>query len=150
MWRKKRQATVRDRFLKIREATKSTKREFQGADTVLRRFTKERIERKELPSHLPPPFKKEFSIEKPGRKRMIAVQGFLGLCTLEMVFIAYPYCLSKLLLAKFPVVFHVAFFWFCNLFELQGVSEMELSWRGSVFWGEVMCFKGDYLYHMCS
>ena len=50
---------------------------------------------------------------------MIAVQGFLELCTLEMVLVTYPCCLSKLLLAKFPAVFLVAFIWFCNLFEVQ-------------------------------
>lgn len=32
------------------------------------RDLQKRIERKEVPSHLPPPFEKEFSIENPGRK----------------------------------------------------------------------------------
>lgn len=63
---------------------------------------------------------------------MIAVQGCFGLCTLIMVFVAYPHCLSKLLLAKFPIVFLVAFIWFCILFEVQEISERVLFWGGSV------------------
>lgn len=66
---------------------------------------------------------------------MIAAQCFLGLCTLEMVFVAYPYYLSKLPLAKFPFVFLVAFIWFCKLFEVQGVTGRGLSWREPVFSG---------------
>lgn len=54
MEKKKRQTAVSDRFLKIREAAKSTTDKFQGADTILQRFTKEGMKsEKELPS--PPP-----------------------------------------------------------------------------------------------
>lgn len=59
MEKKKRQTAVSDRFLKIREAAKSTTDKFQGADTILQRFTKEGMKRKRnFPLHLPPPFKR--------------------------------------------------------------------------------------------
>lgn len=76
---------------------------------------------------------------------MVAVQCFLQLCALEMVFVAYPYCLSKRLLAKFPIVFLVAFTGFANS-ELQGFSERTLM-GSSVFLGVYeMCFKGDSVF----
>ena len=69
MKKEKRQVAVRDRFVKFKEAARATKHKFQRADTVLQTFTKEGIKRKtNFPPHLPPPFLKEFSIEKCGER----------------------------------------------------------------------------------
>lgn len=90
--------------------------------------------------HFSPLFLKEFSIERPGRKDNSSLL-LLRAPTLEMVFVAYPYCLSKLLPAEFPIVFLVAFIWFCNLFEV-GVGSF------SVFGGVKWCVLKENAYHM--
>lgn len=69
----------------------------------------------------------------------------LELCFLEMVFVAYPYCLSKQLFPKFPIGFSCCIYLVLQTLSYSGFQRGRTPMEDSVFWDE-MCFKGDSVF----